>query len=163
MAGPAVPPPPTEDLIVTNFAVAFAEEFFLGIVPGTRSYQKKHVFKWPITDVTAEDRLLVVIRATRKAGFPTIGSFLAALFDRRYNRHNSVYTSVASFLRGAEENPAHHPVAIVNLIFHHVKSQRWKAGSRRSPPSHCLDMHFGPPFAWAPPLSLLVPIAHGMR
>ncbi|KAJ6473959.1 hypothetical protein C8R47DRAFT_1199530 [Mycena vitilis] len=128
--------------MLAELAVAFAGEFFKDIVPGTRLHQQGRAFSWPMTIVTTEDRLLVVIRAIRQAGFPTIGSFLAALFDRRYSRHSSVYTSIASFLRGAEQNTAHHPVAIVNLIFHHGKSQRWDAGVAEEPsfslPRHAL-------------------------
>ncbi|KAJ7743636.1 hypothetical protein B0H16DRAFT_1727677 [Mycena metata] len=126
-----IPAPPllsaafSPDTESDKWAIAFAGEFFNGIVPGTASGPQRRAFKWPIDVVTPEDRLLVVIRAIRKAGFPTIGSFLAALFERKYNKHSSVYNSVASFLRGAEDNTAHHPVTIVDLIFHHTKSQRW--------------------------------------
>ncbi|KAJ7762180.1 hypothetical protein B0H16DRAFT_1455799 [Mycena metata] len=117
-----IPAPPllsaafSPDTESDKWAIAFAGEFFNGIVPGTASGPQRRAFKWPIDVVTPEDRLLVVIRAIRKAGFPTIGSFLAALFERKYNKHSSVYNSVASFLRGAEDNTAHHPVTIVDLI-----------------------------------------------
>ncbi|KAJ7245527.1 hypothetical protein C8J57DRAFT_1524245 [Mycena rebaudengoi] len=108
----------------------------------TSPRRQKRIFQWPIDVVTTEDRLLVVIRAIRKAGFPTIGSFLAAFFERKYNKNSSVSSSIASFLRGAEDDPTHHPVAIVNLIFHHVKSQRWTAGIAEEPsfslPRHAL-------------------------
>ncbi|KAJ6623852.1 hypothetical protein B0H10DRAFT_2328866 [Mycena sp. CBHHK59/15] len=142
----ALPPPlPRADpleLVLAELSLAFAGDFFNGIVPETRSHHQRRIFKWPIAEVTTEDRLLVVIRAIRKAGFPTIGSFLAALFERRYSKHSSVYTSVASFLRCAEGNAAHHPVAIVDLIFHHAKSQRWEAGVAEEPsfslPRHAL-------------------------
>ncbi|KAF8209931.1 hypothetical protein K438DRAFT_1753540 [Mycena galopus ATCC 62051] len=90
--------------------------------------------------VTAEDRLLVVIRAIRKAGFPTIGSFLAAMFEERHNKHESVYQSIAAFLNTTEGQIAHHPVAIINLIFHHTKSQRW-TDKKVQEPSFSLPRH----------------------
>ncbi|KAF8193518.1 hypothetical protein K438DRAFT_1589343 [Mycena galopus ATCC 62051] len=126
-----------------KLAIAFGKEFFYGILPGTSGssfQQSRIVFQWPIIDVTNEDRLLVVIRAIRRAGFPTIGSFLAALFGRRYTKHTSVSTSIASFLQGKEGNSAHHPVAIVDLIFHHVKSQLWIARIAQEP-SFALPRH----------------------
>ncbi|KAF8150291.1 hypothetical protein K438DRAFT_1779079 [Mycena galopus ATCC 62051] len=84
---------------VKGLAIAFTEEFFYDIIPGTSSSETTHaVFKWPIAAVTTEDRLLVALRAIRKAGFPTIGSFLAALFERGYAKHASVSTLVAAFL-----------------------------------------------------------------
>ncbi|KAJ7278256.1 hypothetical protein C8J57DRAFT_1576646 [Mycena rebaudengoi] len=135
-------PPPLAPRSRTLLAVAFTGELFNGIVPGTSPRRQKRIFQWPIDVVTTEDRLLVVIRAIRKAGFPTIDSFLAVLFERKYNKHSSVSSSIASFLRGAEDDPTHHPVAIVNLIFHHVKSQRWTAGITEEPsfslPRHAL-------------------------
>ncbi|KAJ6608311.1 hypothetical protein B0H10DRAFT_2227004 [Mycena sp. CBHHK59/15] len=80
----AFPPPlPRADpleLVLAELSLAFAGDFFNGIVPETRSHHQRRIFKWPIAEVTTEDRLLVVIRAICKAGFPTIGSFLAALF-----------------------------------------------------------------------------------
>ncbi|KAJ6549419.1 hypothetical protein DFH09DRAFT_617961 [Mycena vulgaris] len=142
--GPAMPASGDRgtDSFLADLAIAFAGDFFNGIIPETRSHHQKRVFEWPIAGVTTEDRLLVVIRAIRKAGFPTIGSFLAALFERKYNRHSSVYCSVAAFLRGAEDNSAHHPVAIVDLIFCHGKSQRWVDGIAEEPsfslPRHAL-------------------------
>ncbi|KAJ7874114.1 hypothetical protein B0H13DRAFT_1894669 [Mycena leptocephala] len=151
LSAPLISAPEESD----KLAIAFAGEFFNGLFPGTRSGPQRRAFKWPIAVVTTEDRLLVVIRAIRKAGFPTIGSFLAALFERRYNKHSSVYNSVASFLRGAEDNPSHHAVAIVDLIFHHVKSQHWSAGIAEEPsfslpryslrPSLRLDSNLIPP------------------
>ncbi|KAJ7085341.1 hypothetical protein C8R43DRAFT_1142534 [Mycena crocata] len=131
-------PPPLTDaeklsLLLDNLAIEFGRDLFKGIVPGSSSHVhvQKRVFKWPIDDVTTEDRILVVIRAIRKAGFPTIGSFFAALFERLYAKHTR-----------AGNNPAHHPVAIVDLIFHHVKSQRWNAGIAEEPsfslPRHAL-------------------------
>ncbi|KAJ7116291.1 hypothetical protein C8R46DRAFT_1264083 [Mycena filopes] len=138
-----------------RFAIAFAGEFFNGLLAGTPSGPTRRIFGWPMPVVTTEDRLLVVIRAIRKAGFPTIGSFLAALFARKYSKHSSVYASVAAFLRGAEENSGHHVVAIVDLIFHHVKSQRWTTGVAQEPsfalpryalrPSLRLDSNLLPP------------------
>ncbi|KAJ7691532.1 hypothetical protein B0H17DRAFT_1285787 [Mycena rosella] len=116
-----------------DLAFTFAGGFFDGIAPETPSMRQRRKFKWPAASVTTEDRLLVVIRAIRQAGFPTIGSFLAALLERKYNKHSSVYNSVAAFLRGAEADPAHHPVAIVDKIFHHVKSQNWKDGVPEEP------------------------------
>ncbi|KAJ7803474.1 hypothetical protein B0H14DRAFT_2613252 [Mycena olivaceomarginata] len=134
--------PPT----LTNaekLAIAFVGEFFNGIMPETSSRpQSRLVFQWPIhkKSVMAEHRLLVIIRAIRKAGFPTIGSFLAALFQDKYSEA-SLCTSVASFLRGQEKDPAHHPVAIVQLIFRHSKSQEWNSPGVAQEPSFSLPRH----------------------
>ncbi|KAF7371359.1 hypothetical protein MSAN_00772000 [Mycena sanguinolenta] len=77
-----------------------------------------------------EDRLLVVIRAIKKAGFATLGAFLAQAFrnDVVYNKHPTVYHTLSSFLQTKERSIAHHPVAIVDLIFRHRKSQEFVNG-----------------------------------
>jgi hypothetical protein len=126
-----------------KLAIAFAEEFFYGIMPETSSHpQSRLVFQWPIHKKSdmAEHRLLVIIRAIRKAGFLTIGSFLAALFQDKYSEA-SLCTSVASLLRRQEKDPAHHPVAIVQLIFRHSKSQEWNSPGFAQEPSFSLPRH----------------------
>ncbi|KAJ7069168.1 hypothetical protein C8F01DRAFT_1245377 [Mycena amicta] len=57
-----------------SLAVAFAADFFDGIVPGAKTYRDS-AFHWPIQDVCTEDRLLLALRSIRKAGFPTLGAF----------------------------------------------------------------------------------------
>ncbi|KAF8161812.1 hypothetical protein K438DRAFT_307687 [Mycena galopus ATCC 62051] len=150
---------------VEGLAIAFAEELFYGIniIPGTSSSETtRAVFKWPIAAVTTEDRFLVALRAIRKAGFPTIGSFLAALFEGGYAKHASVSTSVAAFLRGAEKNPAHHPVNIVDQNFRHFKSQDWIGAFLWNPPSRYPATHYDRPLASNLRSSPQVPIALAM-
>ncbi|KAJ7773882.1 hypothetical protein B0H16DRAFT_1763396 [Mycena metata] len=111
----------------SELALNFAGNIFDGIIPDTRlGGRQRKTFKWPKgLEIGPEDRLLVVLRAIKKAGFPTLGSFLAQAFrnDIKYNKHPTVYLSISSFLQAQENSAANHPVAIVDLIFRHRKSQ----------------------------------------
>ncbi|KAJ7307866.1 hypothetical protein DFH08DRAFT_944472 [Mycena albidolilacea] len=93
-----------------------------GAASGHNSY-------WPPgVDITPEDQVLVVLRAIQRAGFPTLGAFLAALFRDEYNKHPTVYHTIAAFLQAKEKRPENHPIAIIELIFGHRKSQEYIDG-----------------------------------
>ncbi|KAJ7195396.1 hypothetical protein C8J57DRAFT_1738619 [Mycena rebaudengoi] len=118
-----------------QLALTFGANLFDGIIPNTESAGgHRRQFKWPRDmEILTEDRLLVVLRAIKRAGFPTIGSFLSAIFAGEYNVHPTVYTTIASFLQAKERSVANHPVAIVDLIFRHRKSQEYVNGVARKP------------------------------
>ncbi|KAJ7314636.1 hypothetical protein DFH08DRAFT_926962 [Mycena albidolilacea] len=98
-----------------------------------------------------EDRILVVLRAIKKAGFPTLGAFLAALFcNNEYNKHPTVYHTIAAFLRGQGTLVEHHPIAIIELTFHHRKTQEYVDGVP-------LEPNFSLPCYALPPSSRLIP------
>ncbi|KAK6991563.1 hypothetical protein R3P38DRAFT_3227789 [Favolaschia claudopus] len=93
-------------------------------------------WSWPPgVTIETEDRLLVALRAIKKAGFHTLGAFLAHAFDNAsvYNKHPTVYHTIASFLQAKNHAVDHHPAAIVDLIFHHKKLQDIVAGVRMEP------------------------------
>ncbi|KAK7025899.1 hypothetical protein R3P38DRAFT_3193539 [Favolaschia claudopus] len=169
---PFRPPPPrkmtdaamqTEDVIDnlpsrTKMAIDFASDIFNGIIPHTDvGGRQRTKFHWPSgIEIAPEDRLLVVFRAVKKAGFPTLGAFFAQAFDNKiiYNKHPTVYHTLASFLQAKEHSVAHHPVAIVDLIFRHRKSQEFSKGS-------AVDPIFELPRYSLPPSARLDPDLHG--
>jgi hypothetical protein len=71
----------------------FTGHLFNDIVPDFPSGSQRTQFQWPQgLDVVIEDHILVVLHAIKKAGFPTLGAFLAALFgDSKYNKQPTVY------------------------------------------------------------------------
>ncbi|KAJ6485289.1 hypothetical protein DFH09DRAFT_1339806 [Mycena vulgaris] len=112
-----------------ELALDFGSNLFDGIIAGTEiGGRQRRQFTWPQSlEVKTEDRILIVLRALKKVGFPTLGSFLFEAFrnDVRYNKHPSVYHTLASFLQAKEHSPSNHPIAIVDLIFRHRKSQEY--------------------------------------
>ncbi|KAK6972075.1 hypothetical protein R3P38DRAFT_2585508 [Favolaschia claudopus] len=131
-----------------QLAIDFASNIFDGIIPQTEiGGRQRNKFKWPLgVKIGAEDRLLVVFRAIKRAGFPTLGAFFAQAFDNNtiYNKHPTVYHTLASFLQAKEHSIAHHPVAIVDLIFRHRKSQEFINGSAVDP-NFALPRYSHPP------------------
>jgi hypothetical protein len=111
-------------------ALDFACHLFDGIIPDTALGGRQRTrFIWPPgVDVTPEDQVLVVLRAIQRAGFPTLGAFLAALFRDEYNKHPTVYHTIAAFLQAKEKRLENHPIAIIELIFGHRKSQEYIDG-----------------------------------
>ncbi|KAK6995693.1 hypothetical protein R3P38DRAFT_3329936 [Favolaschia claudopus] len=111
-------------------AEAFAHDLFNGIIPDTAlGGRQRTQFKWPPgIEVSVEDRVLVVLRAIKRAGFSTLGEFLAELFRNDFNKHPTVYHTIASFLRAKEKRLQNHPIAIIKLIFEHRKSQDYIDG-----------------------------------
>ncbi|KAK7023848.1 hypothetical protein R3P38DRAFT_2954526 [Favolaschia claudopus] len=115
-----------------EMAIDFASNIFNGIIPNTEvGGRQRNKFRWPLgLKIGPEDRLLVVFRAIKMAGFPTFGAFLAQAFDNdaTYNKHPTVYHTLASFLQAKERSHTNHPVAILDLIFRHKKSQEFVDG-----------------------------------
>ncbi|KAJ7183811.1 hypothetical protein C8R46DRAFT_1308852, partial [Mycena filopes] len=112
----------------------FAGHLFDDIIPNSSSGSQRTQFQWPSgLEVATEDRILVILRAIKKAGFPTLGAFLAALFGAEYNKYPTVYHTIAAFLRCQENLTEHHPIAIVELIFNHRKSQVYLDGAAVKP------------------------------
>ncbi|KAK6995701.1 hypothetical protein R3P38DRAFT_2800870 [Favolaschia claudopus] len=113
-----------------QMAEAFAHDLFNGIIPDTAlGGRQRTQFKWPPgIEVSVEDRVLVVLRAIKRAGFSTLGEFLAELFRNDFNKHPTVYHTIASFLRAKEKRLQNHPIAIIKLIFEHRKSQDYIDG-----------------------------------
>ncbi|KAJ6626145.1 hypothetical protein B0H10DRAFT_2211336 [Mycena sp. CBHHK59/15] len=122
--------PQTDVDLRATLALDFAGHIFDGITPDTAlGGRQRRKFKWPKgLDVVTEDRILVVLGAIKKAGFPTLGSFLSGLFSNKYNKHPTVYHSIAAFLQAKEHLSEHHPIAIIELIFRHRKSQEYIDG-----------------------------------
>ncbi|KAJ7736001.1 hypothetical protein B0H14DRAFT_3097558 [Mycena olivaceomarginata] len=127
--GPPATYSPAPDL-QTTMALNFSGHLFNDIVPDIPSGSRRTRFQWPQgLDIVIEDRILVVLRAIKKAGFPTLGAFLAVLFcDNEYNKHPTAYHTIATSLRGQGTLVEHHPIAIIELIFHHRKSQEYVDG-----------------------------------
>lgn len=139
----------------SQLALNFASNIFDGILPGTTvgGRQRRH-FQWPKGVVIGpEDRLLVVIRAIKKTGFPTLGAFFAEAFrnDITYNKHPTVYQTISSFLRAKDHSTETHPIAIVDLIFRHRKSQEF-IGGVPAKPDFTLPRYALPPSARANPI-----------
>lgn len=68
-----------------HLAIVFAQHLFDGVLPEIPSTgRRRGMFQWPIENVTTEDRLLVVLRAMRQAGFETVGGLLVAMFEKCY-------------------------------------------------------------------------------
>ncbi|KAJ7648322.1 hypothetical protein DFH06DRAFT_997294 [Mycena polygramma] len=114
----------------TKLALDFGHKLFDGILPGTAigGRQRKH-FVWPSgVDIVTEDRVLVVLRAIKRTGFATLGAFLSALFGNEYNKHPTVYHTIAAFLQAKDKLSQNHPIAIIELIFGHRKSQEYTGG-----------------------------------
>ncbi|KAK6966449.1 hypothetical protein R3P38DRAFT_2772053 [Favolaschia claudopus] len=61
----------------TKMAIDFTSDIFNGIIPHTDvGGRQRTKFHWPSgIEIAPEDRLLVVFRAVKKAGFPTLGAF----------------------------------------------------------------------------------------
>ncbi|TFK39190.1 hypothetical protein BDQ12DRAFT_698246 [Crucibulum laeve] len=118
------------------------------IKPGLESSTvPQKVFEWEgFEKVTTEDRLLVVIRSMRQAGFALLGLLLAALFDRRanYNKHTTVYMSISKFLQCQSIELSTHPLAIVDMIYHHKYSQNF-IDRRPEHPHFTLPRYAQPP------------------
>ncbi|KAJ7348379.1 hypothetical protein DFH08DRAFT_1000125 [Mycena albidolilacea] len=127
--GPPTTYSPAPDL-QTTMALDFIGHLFNDTVPDFPSGSQRIQFQWPqCLDVVIEDRILVVIHAIKKTGFPALRAFLAALFsDSKYNKHATVYHTIAALLSGQENLVEHHPIAIIELIFHHRKSQEYVDG-----------------------------------
>ncbi|KAF7372949.1 hypothetical protein MSAN_00502000 [Mycena sanguinolenta] len=140
----------------TQLALNFGANLFDGIIPETAlGGRQRKQFKWPDgLNIRPEDRLLVVIRAIKTAGFTTLGAFLAQAFCNNtiYNRHPTVYQTISSFLQAKERSAAHHPVAIGDLIFRHRKSQEFVSGI-------AIEPHFLLPQYSLPPSIRTCPIA----
>ncbi|KAK7013409.1 hypothetical protein R3P38DRAFT_3206690 [Favolaschia claudopus] len=112
-----------------TMAEAFAHDLFNGIIPDTvLGGRQRTQFKWPTgIEVSVEDRVLVVLRAIKRAGFSTLGEFLAESFGNDFNKHPTVYHTIAS-LRAKEKRLQNHPISIIKLIFEHRKSQDYIGG-----------------------------------
>jgi hypothetical protein len=103
----------------------FSAGLFDGLAPGTKiGGKQRKKFKWT-THATTEERLLVTLRCMRRVGFETIGGLLAAMFakDAEYSTHPTVYHTICAFLQCRSKDSTTHPVAIIDLIYHHKKSQ----------------------------------------
>ncbi|KAJ6481317.1 hypothetical protein C8R47DRAFT_1186616 [Mycena vitilis] len=142
----------------SQLALDFASNIFDGIVPGTAAGgRQRRQFRWPQgVEIGPEDRILIVMRAIKKAGFPTLGAFFAELFRNNvsYNKHPTVYHTIASFLQAKEHSAANHPVAIVDLIFRHRKSQEF-VDAVPLEPNFVLPRYALPPSTRASPSPLL--------
>lgn len=104
--------------------LAFARGLFAGLDLDKADRSKPNL--WYL-HATAEERLLVSLRALKHAGFPTLGDFLSTLFqDAGYNVHATVYMSISSFLNRTSKSGTH-PIDIVRLIFNHPKSRSQKS------------------------------------
>jgi hypothetical protein len=140
----------------SQLALDFAGNIFDGIIPDTMiGGRQRKAFNWPKgIEIGPEDRLLVVLRAIKKAGFSTLGSFFAQAFrnDIKYNKHPTVYLTIASFLQAKEHSAANHPIAIVDLIFQHRKSQDFNDGVALEP-NFILPRYALPPSIRASPIS----------
>ncbi|KAJ7304618.1 hypothetical protein DFH08DRAFT_1089178 [Mycena albidolilacea] len=127
--GPYSTPRHQNSNLQTTMALDFSGHLFNDIVPDFPSGSQRTQFKWPKgLDVVIEDRILVVLRAIKKA----------------------VYHTIAAFLRGQEILIEHHPIAIIELIFHHRKSQEYVNGVP-------LEPNFALPRYALPPSSRLIP------
>ncbi|KAK7695975.1 hypothetical protein QCA50_000615 [Cerrena zonata] len=85
-------------------------------------------------NASPEDRLLVVLRALKRAGFATLGDFLCTLFeDSGYNTHPTVYMSISSFLNRTSKEGTR-PIDLVQRIHNHPKAQLLK-DRKPSPPT----------------------------
>jgi hypothetical protein len=80
----------------SQLALDFAGNIFDGIIPDTMiGGRQRKAFNWPKgIEIGPEDRLLVVLRAIKKAGFSTLGSF----FLRRPFETTSSITSTLLFI-----------------------------------------------------------------
>lgn len=82
--------PGEEDAVLdlrSQLALDFAGNIFDGIIPDTMiGGRQRKAFNWPKgIEIGPEDRLLVVLRAIKKAGFSTLGSFLRRPFETTSN------------------------------------------------------------------------------
>ncbi|KAF8221552.1 hypothetical protein L208DRAFT_1382213 [Tricholoma matsutake] len=128
-----------------KFGAHLFDDILLGTVHGC---QTRAIFRWPI-DVTVEDRLLVVLRCMKNAGFDTIGELLAAMFSKELRgsestRHLTVSHSVAAFLCCQSIDPHRFPVAIVDAMYHHPSSQTF-VNCIPSPPQFNVPQYARPP------------------
>ncbi|KAJ7479355.1 hypothetical protein B0H11DRAFT_2233788 [Mycena galericulata] len=138
-----------------QLALNFTSNLFDGVIPGTEAGgRQRKKFSWPKNmEITPEDRLLVILRAIKRAGFPTLGSFLFQVFqnDFVYNKHPTVYHTIAAFLQAKEHSVANHPIAIIDLIFRHRKSQEYVDGVPVEP-NFVLPRYALPPSSRANPV-----------
>ncbi|KAJ6544427.1 hypothetical protein B0H19DRAFT_1380669 [Mycena capillaripes] len=74
------------------------------------------------------------------------------LSAKRYNKHPTVYQTIASFLQAKAHSPANHPIAIIDLIFRHRKSQEFIDGVPVEP-NFVLPRYALPPSARANPIT----------
>ena len=111
--------PTTPHSFEHEIELAFAHRLFTGL--DLRKVDRSKPNLWYLT-ATAEDRLLVSLRALKHAGFSTLGDFLYTLFqDAGYNMHPTVYMTISSFLNRTSKSGTH-PIDIIRLIFSHPKS-----------------------------------------
>jgi hypothetical protein len=107
----------TSDSRISELEQDFSKGLFHGVLPDRldRPQRRKADSR---KEVSTDDRLLVFLRCMRKTGFQTIGELLAALLinepDQKYNKHPTVYQSIAAFLHCQPEDVNHHPISIIN-------------------------------------------------
>ncbi|KAI4521076.1 hypothetical protein K525DRAFT_202170 [Schizophyllum commune Loenen D] len=109
----------------------------------TGSRPTRRVLQWS-PDVTNENRLRAAFNFLRIAGFGTLGNFLSeALEDHAYS-DPAVSKTIDNFLGATSEKPHEHPIAVVEKIYAHRQSQRWRDG-RAEIPSFRLPTYALPP------------------
>ncbi|KAH9931770.1 hypothetical protein B0H21DRAFT_836229, partial [Amylocystis lapponica] len=118
---PQAPEPSPVPEGLTNIERVFASGLFADItLPHLTS---RRAAQWH-TGISQEDRVLVVVRAIRRAGFTTLGEFLAALFANGYTSHQSLVQTVTAFLQG-KSKAGTRPVDIIELFWTHKRSQTY--------------------------------------
>ncbi|KAJ7575672.1 hypothetical protein C8J56DRAFT_1063279 [Mycena floridula] len=123
--------------------------------PETGTRKPRGIFHWPADTVDLkEKKLRTVFNCMHRAGFETLGGFLADVFDAEANyQDTSVNKTIASFLECQELNPRYHPVAVVDNIYRNPLSQKLHKHSKEATPDpiftfpqHCHPVdHSTPP------------------
>ncbi|KAK0471235.1 hypothetical protein IW261DRAFT_1344746 [Armillaria novae-zelandiae] len=98
----------------------FSSGLFNGMCPTMRGGKgSRSQFQWPCAlDISVASRLQLVVNASRKAGFDTIGAFLFALFtesEGKYTQHASLAQCISAFIRNGTQ-----VAGIVNLLYQHT-------------------------------------------